>query len=336
DPGHVELGLSTECELCHTTNQGWEPASFDVHNNYYALTGAHMTAECTDCHSSGYTGTPNVCFSCHEQDYQGSQDPDHLAIGFPTNCDLCHTTNPGWSPASFTQHNDYYALTGAHTTAACIDCHANGYAGTPQECFACHEADYQGSLNPAHPGLGLSTDCDICHTTNPGWAPATFSIHNDYYALIGAHSSIANDCAACHNGNYISTPNTCIGCHQDDYNQTNDPPHLAAQFPTDCELCHTQSAWEPSTFNHDGLYFPIYSGSHNGEWDQCSDCHTNPSNYSVFSCTVCHEQGETDNDHSEVSGYVYNSIACYECHPDGQSKAYMKMRKSGILENRNN
>ena len=36
-----------------------------------------------------------------------------------------------------------------------------------------------------------------------------------------------------------------------------------------------------------------------------------------FDCLDCHDQGDTDNDHDEVSGYSYNSLACYQCHPDG-------------------
>jgi hypothetical protein len=50
------------------------------------------------------------------------------------------------------------------------------------------------------------------------------------------------------------------------------------------------------------------------------DCHINSGNYSSFSCINCHEhsnRGEVDDDHSEVSGYSYESNACYSCHPTG-------------------
>ncbi len=178
--------------------------------------------------------------------------------------------------------------------------------------------DFNTSTNPNHVSLGLSTDCIVCHTTDPNWDPALFPTHNDYYPLLGAHAAIANQCATCHNGNYNNTPNTCVGCHLTDYNNTNDPDHQAAQFPTDCEACHTQNAWSPANWDHDDLYFPIYSGAHEDEWDQCNDCHTNPNDYSVFTCITCHEQGETNDDHDEVSGYQYNSAACLACHPDGE------------------
>jgi len=169
--------------------------------------------------------------------------------------------------------------------------------------------------------LGIPTTCSTCHTTNPNWQPATFPIHNNYYVLQGAHTTV--DCSNCHiGGNYNNTPTTCFGCHQADYNQTTDPNHVVAQFPTDCQLCHSQNAWEPSTFNHDGQYFPIYSGEHQGEWNTCADCHINPGNYNVFSCIDCHEHNQTsmNQEHRGISGYVWNSNACYSCHPNGESE----------------
>jgi hypothetical protein len=184
---------------------------------------------------------------------------------------------------------------------------------------------YNQSANPNHLAINIPTQCATCHTTNPDWQPATFPIHNNYYVLAGAHVAIANQCVVCHNGNYNSTPNTCVGCHLNDYNQTNNPPHAPSQFPTTCLDCHNQNAWSPANWNHDGLYFPIYSGKHQGEWSTCSDCHNNPGDYSVFTCTTsCHPQSSTNNDHQGVAGYTYNSIACYNCHPNGTAPKMME------------
>ena len=102
-----------------------------------------------------------------------------------------------------------------------------------------------------------------------------------------------------------------------------DPGHLAAQFPTECESCHNASAWEPADWDHDGQYFPIYSGRHREEWNVCADCHVNSSDYSTFECITCHEHNnkqEVDNDHSEVNDYSYDSASCFRCHPDGRSE----------------
>ncbi|HMQ91024.1 MAG TPA: hypothetical protein PKB07_25670, partial [Flavilitoribacter sp.] len=321
NPNHQALGFSTNCATCHTTDPGWMPATFANHNDYYVLQGAHATIanDCAACHNGDYNNTPNTCFGCHNADYNQTTDPNHAANQYPTDCTVCHTQN-AWSPSNFNHNATQFPLTGAHITVDCAACHSNGYQNTPTACSACHTTDYNQATNPNHNALGFSTNCATCHTTAPDWMPATFANHNDYYVLQGAHAAIASDCAACHNGDYNNTPNTCYGCHSLDYAQASNPNHLAAQFPTDCASCHSQNAWDPSTFNHDSQYFPIYSGKHKNKWDQCSDCHTDPNNYAVFSCIDCHahsNQSSVNHDHQGVTGYSYNSMACYSCHPTG-------------------
>lgn len=383
------------CLACHPT--GSEEGAFDHSKTSFPLTGAHTSAECALCHTNGYTNTPIDCNSCHNEEYTNTSNPNHLNADINTDCEICHTTDPGWTPAEFRthdnlffpiysgEHNDEwntciechhvegnyqlftctechdhnqtemdeehngiggyiyednacfechptgsgegvfdhnqsnFPLTGAHIDVECSSCHINGYEGTSNVCFECHTPDFNSSSNPNHLNLGLSTNCEDCHSTEPDWQPASFNIHNEFYQLNGAHNTIANECFECHSGDYNNTPNTCYLCHTDEYNQTNDPPHASAQFSTDCIICHTETAWEPSTFEHDGQYFPIYSGKHNGEWNTCADCHTNSGNYAIFSCIDCHEHNESEmnGEHDEVNGYIYESNACLNCHPDG-------------------
>lgn len=321
NPNHTTTGISNSCATCHTTNPGWNPATFPTHNNYYVIAGAHVpiTNQCVDCHNGNYVTTPNTCSGCHMDNYNQTTNPNHASSGFSTDCQPCHSQS-AWIPSTF-DHNNTYPLTGAHSVIAgnCVQCHPNGYSNTPNTCAGCHQNNYNQSVNPNHQSLGLSNNCAVCHTTNPDWQPASFPVHNNYYVIAGAHIAITNQCADCHNGNYVTTPNTCAGCHMNEYNQTNNPAHAAAQFPTSCEDCHTQTAWTPSTFDHDGQYFPIYSGQHEGEWNTCSECHPNASNYAVFTCTTsCHPQNSTNNDHNGVSGYQYLSSACLSCHPNGE------------------
>ena len=319
NPPHIELNFSTDCATWHTQS-AWSPAEYTEHDDQYfpIYSGAHQGEwdQCTDCHTNTGNYSIFTCITCHTNPETNNQ---HNGVGGyiyqNAACLACHPT--GDAAGAFNHANSAFPLTGAHQTVDCIECHANGYEGTPTDCDACHMPDFNQSTNPNHVSLGLSTNCITCHTTSPDWDPALFPNHNDYYILQGAHAAIANQCATCHNGNYNNTPNTCVGCHQTDYNQTNDPDHEAAQFPTTCETCHTQTAWVPANWDHDDLYFPIYSGQHEGEWDQCSDCQTNPNNYSFFTCLTCHQQGPTNNDHQGVNGYQYNSAACYACHPDG-------------------
>jgi len=92
--------------------------------------------------------------------------------------------------------------------------------------------------------------------------------------------------------------------------------------PQTCEICHSFYSWKPAQFTeHDGI-FPIFSGNHAGEWNECSDCHISPGNFQIFSCLNCHEhrKDRMDNEHREVNGYLYESNACYNCHPNGSAE----------------
>jgi len=324
NPNHSQANLSTNCIQCHTTNPGWKPADFTVHDNLYfpIYSGKHNGEweNCVECHTSPDNYAVFTCTDCHEHNSTDMNDEHNGISGYiyeSTACFECHPTGSG--EGAFNHNNSNFPLTGEHTNTDCASCHTNGYEDTPSDCFECHTSDFNQSTNPNHINIGLSNQCASCHTTNANWEPATFNNHNDYYVLAGAHVSISNDCNLCHNGDYNNTGNTCYDCHQTDYNQTNDPAHASAQFSTDCLSCHTESAWEPSTFEHDGQYFPIYSGKHNGEWNLCSDCHTSPGDYSIFSCIDCHEhnQSDTNSKHNDVNGYVYSSSACLDCHPNG-------------------
>ncbi|MCB9344642.1 MAG: hypothetical protein H6576_13145 [Lewinellaceae bacterium] len=321
NPNHQNLNLPTDCAMCHTTDPGWSPATFPIHNDFYVLNGAHMSIanDCAACHQGNYNNTPNTCNGCHADDFNQTTDPNHSVQQFSTNCTTCHTET-AWVPSTF-DHNSIYPFTGAHIAIAddCNACHHGDYSNTPNTCNGCHSADYVQTANPNHSSLNLSTDCATCHTTDPGWSPAAFPIHDDFYVLNGAHIQIANDCAACHNGNYINTPNTCFGCHTADFNQTTDPNHAQLNFSTDCTTCHTESAWTPSTFDHDVQNFPIYSGKHAGLWTSCTECHTNPSNYQEYTCITCHINPETNDHHVGIAGYNYSSPACFACHPNGSA-----------------
>ena len=319
-PSHTAAGISFECKTCHTST-GWQPSTFNHTTTGFALSGGHAAVvQCSSCHKGNTASATSDCISCHKVQYDGAKG--HVASSFPTDCRMCHNSN-NWLGASFNHSQTAFPLTGAHTTADCTSCHTSGvYTGLSMECKSCHQTNYNAAVDPNHKTLALHVTCADCHTTNPGWNPASFAIHNNYYALTGAHSAIAKDCAACHKGTYVNTPNTCNGCHAADYNMAANPNHKTAQFPTECATCHTSNAWVPSTFNHDAQYFPIYSGKHSGKWTLCSECHTSATNFSLFSCIKCHEHSNktnVDNDHQGENGYTYTATSCYTCHPGGNS-----------------
>ncbi len=311
DPNHAAAGFGTQCEDCHTESS-WEGAAVD-HDAFFPLTGAHAPLDCSECHADGFDGTPTDCFACHAADYNGTDDPDHQASGFGTMCEECHGTST-WEGA-VVDHAAFFPLTGAHVPLDCSACHAEGFDGTPTDCASCHLDDYNATTDPDHQQAGFPTMCEDCHSTS-GWEGAV--LDHSFFQLTGAHAPL--DCDACHSEGFDNTPTECVGCHLDDYNGTNDPDHQAAGFPTTCEDCHNTSDWDDAEFDHDGMFFPIYSGNHAGEWDDCTDCHVDPGDFGVFECIFCHEhnQQDTDEDHDEVDGYVYESTACLSCHPDGE------------------
>ncbi len=130
------------------------------------------------------------------------------------------------------------------------------------------------------------------------------------------HATVS--CVACHANNvYKGTPRDCYPCHVTKYQNTTNPNHVAANFPTTCEACHkaTDTAWTQGKFTHS--WFPITSGKHAG--NACSACHTNPTNFTVFTCLTCHGKTVTDSHHQGRAGYRYDSAACYSCHPTGRA-----------------
>jgi hypothetical protein len=316
NPNHVAGGYPTLCEQCHTTT-AWQPSSFNHNTTGFALTGAHTQVTCNSCHASGFAGTPSACYACHQSNYASTTNPNHVAGGYPTLCEQCHTTI-AWQPASFDHNLSGFPLTGAHITVACNSCHASGFTGTPTACYACHQTDFTGTTNPNHVSAGFPTTCQTCHTTT-AWAPSTFNHSQTAFPLTGAHTSVT--CVSCHAAGYSGTPTACNACHLSDYNGTTNPVHTAAHFPTTCQTCHTTTAWTPSTWNHDTQFFPIYSGRHRSVWTSCATCHVNAADYKVFECILCHEHNKSDTDshHQGVRNYQYLSTACYSCHPRGSS-----------------
>jgi hypothetical protein len=316
-------GFPTACDSCHRyTDSTWAQKSAFSHAAYFPLAGAHVTAPCAQCHkNNNYLTVPkNPCSACHLADYQTAISPvNHVAAAFPTTCDTCHRfSDTLWSQAVFTHST--FTLAGVHATQACAACHKGGvYKGTPRDCYTCHLTDFQSATSPV-PHNGFPTACDSCHRyTDSTWAQKSAFSHNAYFTLAGAH--VTAPCAQCHkNNNYLTVPvGPCSACHLADYQTAISPVnHVAAGFPTTCDTCHkfSDTLWSQAVFNH--TWFPRNHGNSGGV---CASCHTNPSNYTIFSCTICHSQAATSppTHHNGVAGYVWNSQACYSCHPNGKN-----------------
>jgi hypothetical protein len=311
------------CELCHTA-KGWKPAQvspkFDHAKYGFTLDGAHAAAGCLSCHASIEFAKPErQCASCHEDPHQGE---------FGADCSRCHGARSFIDHATMVRAHQMtrFPLSGAHAGLDCAECHRGAeqghlrFIGAQSECISCHRADFDAATNPDHRGGGFSQNCLTCHSAST-WQPARFNHDHTAFPLTGAHRTAA--CASCHaGGSYAGTATDCVSCHRNDYDATTNPVHSTSGFTTQCQTCHSTSGWDGASFDHDARFFPIYSGRHAGEWDACADCHTNPSNYHVFTCLSCHphsDQPETDGHHRGESGYQYTSASCYSCHPRGRS-----------------
>ena len=324
---HQGSGFPTTCLTCHNTNT-WGNTTFDhtAASGGFELIGAHAPLACENCHTMPDLGLlfqpadNNDCVTCHQQDYNN----EHQGSGFPTTCLNCHSVN-SWDNATFdhTAASGGFELLGAHAPLACENCHTMPDLGLifqpadNNDCITCHQQDY----NNEHQGSGFPTTCLNCHSVN-SWDNATFdhTAASGGFELLGAHAPLA--CENCHSMpdlGLIFQPadnNDCVTCHQQDYNNE----HQGSGFPTTCLNCHSVNTWDGATFDHDGPYFPIYSGAHRGEWNSCQDCHDVPNDYQAFTCLTCHEhsQSRMDSKHGGRRGYAYESALCYSCHPRGR------------------
>ena len=320
-PNHVDAGYSTDCIDCHDINAfDWSSENF-LHD-FFPLEKGHDIG-CTECHTTGvFTAIPADCISCHETDFENAKNPDHIQLNFGTDCAACHTLDLDWMPARYTEHDAMFfpIYSGAHAGewSDCVECHPNPADYSVFTCTTCHEKnDTDGEHNGVNGYVYESNACLICHPT--GSEDNTFDHSQTAFPLTGAHTTVA--CNDCHINGYAGTPTDCAACHAADFQATTNPDHEQLGFSMDCASCHTTDPdWSPATFDHDGMYFPIYSGNHKNEWNACTDCHTTPGNYALFSCIDCHEHNDPNelaDDHDGVNGYQFESNACFQCHPNG-------------------
>ncbi len=291
-PDHQAVGISTQCQGCHTP-WGWTPADGFDHGGFELL-GKHTSVPCSDCHTDGYeVSPPQTCLGCHLPAYEATEQPDHEAAGIGTTCETCHTAH-GWSPAELGDHDDYWPLEGKHEGAACAGCHEAGvYTGTPTICQDCHTPDWEASMQPNHQTTQLPKTCIDCHTP-AGWSPAALPDHD-------------------------AITQGCVGCHQGDWDGSVNPNHDGAGIGTDCETCHVTTTWDTLEFpGHDS----ISKGNHKNYG--CADCHVT-TQWAQYTCIDCHDGEHTlskmNAKHKEEGGYASTLAAaatpdqgCNECH----------------------
>lgn len=171
-PNHVALGYPTSlCSTCHDT-VAWADGTFNHSTTGWALTGAHLTTACNLCHvNNNYslTSSNTSCYGCHTADWSSTQTlggsvPNHVAAGFPTTCDTCHTTT-SWLGATF--NHTYYPI--PHHGSVCNDCHQVSTDYSSFTCINCHTTTAHQQVETVNEHAGVSgfvygpTTCYNCH-----------------------------------------------------------------------------------------------------------------------------------------------------------------------------
>jgi hypothetical protein len=304
DSPHGNLALP--CEECHSADS-WkvmpEPARFDHRKTGFPLKGRHTLAQCMNCHTSlTFTMSSTRCADCHDDVHYGE-------LGAA--CDRCHSPQSWLVPDMAQRHaSTRFSLVGAHATVPCQQCHTsqqkNEYVGLRTDCYGCHASDFDGAQSPNHRQAGLGTDCQTCHAVNAMNWGGTFDHSRTGFPLLGAHATIA--CAQCHAGNVFRASGTqCISCHGQQFATANAPPH--AGFPAYCATCHSLSAWQPATFDHNKSVFPL-AGAHAAV--PCQQCHAS----NVFAglstaCYSCHQQQFATANAPSHTGFPTDCTTCH-------------------------
>ncbi|MGE0449366.1 MAG: hypothetical protein AB7Q29_07265 [Vicinamibacterales bacterium] len=281
--------LAGACATCHPpASPSFKTArtSFDHRTTRFPLTGAHRTAACEQCHTSGqdrsqFTGVAFAsCTACH-------REPHERRLGAA--CTSCHTTQ-AWTTRTIAHERTRFPLAGAHTRVACEACHKRGRATIAIEsrtCASCHDTPHRQSIEG---------DCASCHTER-SFAGAPFDhAAKTTFALEGRHAEIS--CDKCHEGvsdrtvplakrtvDFSGATAACVSCHE-----ARDPHQ--GSFGRACDTCHSQATFSVKDFRHPREP-KFFAGAHQAL--TCTQCHIPsraerpaPAALPSMQCVTCH------------------------------------------------
>ncbi len=216
---HGALDDPRNCLACHDEHLGATArltrfTGFTVaHGQLGFPLDAHQTTAggrpfgCGDCHGGdSFRLEPARCESCHRE-YQPAFVTAHLR-DWGTDCRSCHDGTDRFSRGRFSHDTTGLRLDGAHSKAACADCHTGvttlpGFARAPSDCAGCHARDDE------HRGE-FGRDCGACHDTR-SWEGAR--IRHDVFP-INHGSRRPSPCSTCHENRANYKQYTCYGCHE--------------------------------------------------------------------------------------------------------------------------
>lgn len=262
DPHQPTLG--EDCQRCHTAS-GWQGRDLYFDHNRdssFALRGAHVSVDCTKCHTIPDAGTlasaamkieDTRCVACHLDPHRGQ---------FKTECETCHSEDSWTGRWVAAPHGSgtTFPLRGAHISTECVECHQPSeggglatarFTGLPIECEGCHTDPHRGQM---------SSPCEACHSEG-AWKGRFLTFSHDVhskYKIDAIHSAVS--CSACHgSGNgvtYKPLPGNCEGCHVDIVKQIEGETALHSGAPdphmgrVTCTGCHPAGIHDPTPIEY--------------------------------------------------------------------------------------
>ena len=324
DPQHIATSL--ECNACHDT-LGWAGAAFNhagitsgcasCHNgtNAPGMPADHIPTAgvpCEDCHSTtefttfdgatmDHAAVASVaCSTCHEagRSFAGTPlletrpPPPHPATG---ECSTCHTT-VSWNATDLPANHIPLPAADAGNCALChsnqsdFSVYAMNHVNIASNCAQCHGPGLSFA-NMAPPTLVEppsnhiptgGAPCEDCH------APTQFTTFD---GAVMDHAVVASTpCSTCHEAGMSFAGTPVVETRPA-------PPHPATG---ECSNCHTTANWNATDLPASHIPLPAADAGN------CSLCHTNPSDYSVY-----------------VMNHVNIASNCAQCHGAGLSFANM-------------
>lgn len=216
-----ESSVGKDCNRCHNPHSWLVNNITQIHQqSRFPLVGVHATVDCYQCHKSETFNRFEIlgteCYSCHKENYIATTQPNHLSVGYSTQCAECHTIfSREWKGTGF-NHN-FFPLTQGHAISNCSECHISGnLTKLSSECVSCHLSEYNNTTNPTHSILNFSNNCTECHTTTPGWKPASYKQHDalSFPIYSGKHKGEWSNCTDCHNNESNYKVFSCLNCHE--------------------------------------------------------------------------------------------------------------------------
>jgi hypothetical protein len=321
---HGTLGARAEqCGLCHAEHHGAlaplvhgqsfalagvsKVAEFDHNRIGFAMDGAHLGLECTECHEHAraailpegarrFLGLDQDCATCHEDAHEG-----RMAIA----CASCHGQTT-WDGLASLDHERFLPLVGGHGDLACAECHAEGEPHAleilggkgakpaPRDCVACHESPHTPSFAAnaaALSALPAGATCVTCHASKHEtfheralleMTPAQHA--GSGFALDPPHDTQA--CTDCHaparklfQRRYPGRKaEQCSACHADVHEGQFTEGAFAGE---ECTACHDPLHFMPHTFDskkHERAALAL-EGQHLEL--ECEACHERPESQSA-------------------------------------------------------